>query len=310
MNRPVSNSAQSSSNRASLPRTAAGGVRVVGQRVEDEVGEAVPCEVPGGIAVRGEYQPLRRDAAALRLATQVARRHGRGLDEPQHAARHPHQQAHPDGEHLRRNLVAVVEAAEHEAVLGQPFLGTRGHVRVDRPAVVVGLVAVGQAHDALRVVALVLLQDDVPVGDEVVDVGRPQRAREAEVVDLNGRGTPREHALAAEAVVAVQVDQHVDLPCAHRRGGGRVVQRGDRHDCVEGGDDAPAQFAAVVVAVVEGDELEALPVVCLPDAGHQQRRGVSAELAAQVADADPAVAIAHVVAQRFAVRRIAGGRVG
>ncbi len=57
-------------------------------------------------------------------------------------------------------------------------------------------------------------------------------------------------------------------------------------------------------------ELEPFPVVCVPDAGHQQRRGVCAELAAQVADADPAVTIAHAIAQRIAVRRIAGGRVG
>ena len=59
------------------------------------------------------------NAARLGLALKIARRGGVGLGQPQHAAFDRLQQPHPDVEHLGRELVAVVEAAEDEAGLRQ-----------------------------------------------------------------------------------------------------------------------------------------------------------------------------------------------
>ena len=87
---------------------------------------------------------------ARRLAPQVARRRRVVLEQPQHAALDAREQPHPDVEHRRRDLVVVVEAAEHEARLRQARLRARRRRRGDGAPAVVGLVAVGQAARPAR----------------------------------------------------------------------------------------------------------------------------------------------------------------
>ena len=62
-------------------------VRVVRQRVDEEVGQPVPREVRVGREPRREHQALGGDAAPLGLAPQVACRRRIVLEQPQHAAR-------------------------------------------------------------------------------------------------------------------------------------------------------------------------------------------------------------------------------
>jgi hypothetical protein len=73
----------------------------------------------------GEHQPRRRDAARLRRGAQALAHAVRFAQQPQHAGGHRAQQAQPQFEHLRTDLVGAVEAAEDEAVLGQAQLGAR-----------------------------------------------------------------------------------------------------------------------------------------------------------------------------------------
>ena len=90
------------------------------QIVEKQVGQAVPRQMAGYLHLRREYQTRRIDAAGLGFAAQVAHGGVARLQQPQYAAFDLPQQPHPYVEQLRRELVAVVEATEHEPILGQP----------------------------------------------------------------------------------------------------------------------------------------------------------------------------------------------
>ncbi len=242
-------------------------------------------EVLGQSDARREVQAFRHDAMGRRRGAQVG---GGGvvvLQQPQHAAVDAGQDAHPRRERGRHDLVGVVEAREHHRIRRQAQLGARGQ-RGDRAAPIVGLVAVRQVQHVLDVRALLAFGNHVRVGDDRVQVGRAQRAREAEVVHLHRRRPAREHAGAAQAEPAVEVHEDVDAAVGDglRRGG--VGEPGDVDDLVERGVQAPAQRAAVVPAVVERDDLEALAVVQLEQLHREDGCGLVAELAAEVADSD------------------------
>src|SRR5215469_17002752 len=66
-----------------------------------------------------EHETRRIDAAGARLIAEVARCRLARPEQPHYAAFDLPKEPHPDVEELRRKLIAVVEAAEHESGLGQ-----------------------------------------------------------------------------------------------------------------------------------------------------------------------------------------------
>jgi len=172
---------------------------------------------------------------------------------------------------------------------GQAVVGAGAGRRRDGPPVVVHLVAVRQPHHALAEMRPRGFWQHHAVGDHVVDEGCPQRAGKPQVAHLDRGRPPRQHVHAVLAVVAVEVDQDVDAETGDAVRGRVGAQRADRHDLVERGLQAGTLAALVGPAVVQSDEAEPLAVVLLVGAAHQQRGGVAAELATEVADRDAAV---------------------
>src|SRR5436309_2100583 len=111
------------------------------------------------------------------------------LQYPQNAPRHPREKPHPDIEHRRQDLVAVVEAAKDEALLGQPGLDPGRRALGDPSPRIVCLVRPGKVDDALRVKRLVLFGENELVRDDIVDQVGSQGPWIAEISGLN-RGWP------------------------------------------------------------------------------------------------------------------------
>ncbi|GCC43192.1 hypothetical protein chiPu_0026934, partial [Chiloscyllium punctatum] len=162
---------------ASPQRIAGGGVGVDGNVVEEQVGEAMAREMVGQRRPLCEHQALRSDAARDRLLAQICARLGVGFEQPQHAALDAAEDPHPPVEHAGRDLVVVVEAAEHEARRSQPHLAARKHAIGDDALVVIGLIAVGQSHHLLAVEFAMVVRDYGPIGDDVVDERGTERSR-------------------------------------------------------------------------------------------------------------------------------------
>ena len=93
-------------------------VRVAGKGIEEEVGHGVSGEMLRHRDARCEDEPFGGDSARLGFAAQTRARLRIGLEQPEHASADLRQQSHPDREHVREDLVARVEAAEHEARVG------------------------------------------------------------------------------------------------------------------------------------------------------------------------------------------------
>src|SRR5258708_5903212 len=114
----------------------------------------------------GEDQPLRIDSSSRSLLPQIARRRRMVLRKPQHAVLDPTQYPYPAVESARRDLVAVVEAAECETCGRQSeFLACEYRLR-DRAARVMRQIAVGQIDNLLGVVTLLRLRYDRPIADD------------------------------------------------------------------------------------------------------------------------------------------------
>src|SRR5262245_18049076 len=91
---------------------------------------------------RSKYQSFTCYAACLCLLPEIVGRSAIVFKEPQYAPIDPRQQSHPNAERRRRQLVVVVEAAEHEAILSQSKLLPRQDAVRNYHAGVVRLVAV------------------------------------------------------------------------------------------------------------------------------------------------------------------------
>ena len=109
--------------------------------------------------------------------------------------------------------------------------------------------------------------------------------------------------------MAVEVDEHVDATLAHGAGRREVRHAADGHDAVDRGFDAAAQRAAVVPAVVEGDDLETRAVVQLQHLREQDRGRLLAELARHIADADLRPEADHGRVLELGPGRVVGGRI-
>jgi hypothetical protein len=88
------------------------------------------------------------DAARGELAQQVLARVRVPRQHPQHGARRAGEDARPQVQHVRRQLVGLVEAAQHDRVVGQAQRGARRAGR-QRARGVVGLVAAVELRDVL-----------------------------------------------------------------------------------------------------------------------------------------------------------------
>ena len=262
-------------------------MRVVRRGVEHQVGELQARQVLGLRPVVGKHQAVRRDAALHRFAAQVA--FGLlGAQQPQHAARRLRQQIAPDVEDLRRELVGLVEAAQHQALGRQARLCARGR-RADGGAAAVRLVAVRHPGQRFAVVGGGTGRRDETVADEVVAEPAAQRAGIAQETHLQRRWPVGEQRGACAGGVALQVDQDVDTVGMDRARRLQVVERRDVVEALERQRQALAHAQAVVGAVAVGMQLEAVEIVGLEHLDHQQRGGVLLEVARQVADADAGV---------------------
>src|SRR6185312_4390518 len=104
-----------------------------------------------------------------------------------------------------------------------------------------------------------------------------QGARKAEIVDLDRRGPAREHVHAMLAEIAVEIDQNVDLRLADFCGRLNIVEVSNVDPGVKGPFESCGHGAWIGAAIVDGDDLKALPVVALIQARHQDGGGLVAE---------------------------------
>ena len=124
-------------------RIVGGGASVVGCGVEKQIRVHVAGQMLGQSYPRRKHQPPGVDPSGGGFAAQVGACAAGSRSEPEHAAGHPREQPHPDLEHRRQNLVAVVETAEHQPLLGQAAGRARGGERSHGPLRIARAVAVG-----------------------------------------------------------------------------------------------------------------------------------------------------------------------
>src|SRR5258706_16326306 len=127
--------------------------------MEEEVGHGVSGEMLRHGTAWREDEPFGSDFARVGFPAQIRARLRVGLEQPQYASRKLRQQPHPDREHVGKDLVARVEAAEHEARVGQPALRA-GRRSVDGALAVPGKIAVRQEHEALGEIWLLFWRCD------------------------------------------------------------------------------------------------------------------------------------------------------
>ncbi len=194
-------------------------VRVVGQRVEKQIRGALAGEmILDADRVGRENDPVRRHAARRGEAAQIGLRHVVHIGEPQHTAWKARQQAHPDVEHRRGDLVALIEAAEDEASVGQPELAAGRCLRGNAPGRVVRVVAARHVHDPFGKEGLLVERQRVRVGEDVVDERRPGRSRKSEIADLDGCGAIGEDVGPATAGEPVEIDGDVHVEIVQQPG--------------------------------------------------------------------------------------------
>ena len=283
---------------------------VVGQGVEEQVGQALARQVFGHGHAGCQHQPRRVHTRRLRAGAQVGGGLGVVLQQPQHAAGSALQQAHPHGKHRRADLVVVVEAAEHKTLLGQAGLSPAGRGGRYGALAVVDLVAVRQAHDVLGVEAFTARRRDGGVAHDVVDVGRTHGAREAQVVHLHGGAAPGQDAGAAVLRVTLQVHGNVHLQAAQQLRHLGVALLAHVDEAAKGFLQALAHAVLAVGAERDGDGVEAGAVVALEALGHQVGGGVVVEVGRQVGHTDAVMVVALTRPQRLGVRWVFGRGVG
>ena len=120
------------------------------------------------------------------------------------------QQPHPDVEHIRRELVAVVESGEHKPRFRQSGLGARGRCfarrhRIGREK------ATRQAHHLFDEKPFAAGRDRHRIGQYIVDTYASNRAGITHVAHRQ-RGRPgREYSGARIARISGKIDRNVDL---------------------------------------------------------------------------------------------------
>ena len=103
-------------------RVTAGGVGVVGPGVQEKVTQLQAAQVLVVRQGRGKVQALGGHTTLLRFMAQVGLQFGFVAIEQEHAAWNALQQPHPHIKHGRHDLVGVVQATKHQALIGQAGL--------------------------------------------------------------------------------------------------------------------------------------------------------------------------------------------
>jgi hypothetical protein len=280
--------ARAGQHRAAGPQCiGGGGVRVVRMRVEEQVGQWVAGQVLRMRQLGHEHQPRRVQAGSLRGGAQA----GVGLagagQQPQHAAGHGLQHCEGAAHAARVELVAVVEAAEHHAVLGQPALGA-GRRRLQRAGVVRGLEGPRKAQDAFAEVRFQRCRQYEFVGDHGVQPSRARGAGVGQPVQLQRGRAHRQHFGRAAAAPAAQVEQQVDALCADA---GRDVGMPQCGHLMQPGRGLQAFADAAAIGAVQREQVQLQRRVMTQvfEQGHgQQPGGMGAEAIGKEADAQRA----------------------
>src|SRR5882672_3587562 len=100
-------------------------MRIVGQRVQEQVGQARARQMFVTLHIASEYDAVRRNASTLCFSGEIPLYRGIAFEEPKDASFVAPKKAHPDVEKPRRNLEIVVEAAKHEPILRQIAIRSR-----------------------------------------------------------------------------------------------------------------------------------------------------------------------------------------
>ena len=172
-------------------------------------------------------------AAPLGLAAQVGLRRAVRFQQPEHAALDLAQDAHPLLEHLRRDLLSFVEAAEHEPILGQAAARSARRLGGRHVPPVVALVAVRQDGELLGGRVPQRAAGDERIDDDVVHRLDRRCPGISEIVHLNGRNPMQEDARTGIPRVTHEIHGDIDLHVAHRsndgiRGAARARRRSGR----------------------------------------------------------------------------------
>ena len=149
-------------------------MRIVGQRIEKKIRQPMARQMVGKRQPVGEHEARRIDAARCGSRPQIGGRWAFARNShstlPAISARSRIQTSKTS----RRDLVAVVEAAEHEAFRGQACLARVRCPRGDGRVEIVDLVAVGKMDDLLGVERLpVDGSRTVAIGEDVVEESAP-----------------------------------------------------------------------------------------------------------------------------------------
>src|SRR5207248_4665954 len=109
--------------------------------------------------------------------------------------------------------------------------------------------------------------NDRPVGNNIVDVVGGHGPGEAEIVDLDGAGSKREHAGSFCAAIAIEVDKNIYVESAHRFRQREVAVVAAVDELVECVLDPMPRGASIIRPGRYPDYLECGPVVQLEQLG-------------------------------------------
>src|SRR6516225_2133825 len=164
----------------------------------------------GHLRLWREHETRRVDAARARLVTEVACPRLARPQQPQYAAFDLPKEPHPDVEKPRGELVAVVEAAEHDSGLGQANGAAGRGLGRDFTLGIIDLVAIWQVDDHLAVRRLLIEWQNDPVRQYVVDEIHAHCRGIAEVAHLYRRRAAGQNRRSPVLGIAFQVDGDVD----------------------------------------------------------------------------------------------------
>src|SRR6516225_10150567 len=210
-----------------------------------------------------EHETRRVDAARARLITEVARPRFARPEQPQYAAFDLPKELHPDVEELRRELVAIVEAAEHESGFGQADGAAGRGFACDFTLGIIDLIAIWQVDDHLAVRLLLIERQNDPVRQYVVDEIHAHCCGISEVAHLHRRRAASQYRRPPVLGMAFQVDGDVDIEIEQKLRHFAVAALRHVVELIERLDQAPAYLAPVVYAVGHAEHLESSPVVQL-----------------------------------------------
>ena len=256
--------------------------------IDKQVSQAVTGQMHGQFGSAREDQTIRRHAATFRRLSQVRGCVLAFVAQPQHAARHGGEKAHPDSEHRRSDLVGRIERAKDETTLGQAFVCPAGRRYRDRLCGVGRNPGIGQTNNLLSVGLLSQpVRRCLGIGKYVID----QTAAQTKALkgDLNWRGTECEDLRAVSCRISDQVDQDVDFLALDELGNLEVIQFSHIDEAIEGPLNAFPHAALVVRSERQADHFEQRAVVPLEETHEHVRNRMFAKIGRQIGQTNTAM---------------------